>query len=323
MPVAVLFPGQGSQFAGMADPWIDHPDGKETLARISDLLGWDVVEICHDENALGRTEMVQQAVFACDLAAWAVLRAEGTTVDVAAGHSLGEYAALVAAGALALEDAVAALTVRADAMGRAAAARAGAMSALIGLTAEEADEVCDVAGRGDVLAVANENGPKQIVVSGSVAAVERAEELARTRGGKAIRINVAGAFHSPLMASAQQPLREALSRVDFHKPSFPVVPNASGKPTLEPLALRDLLSRHVVSPVRWETSMRAIGDLGGPAWFVEAGPGDVLSKMARRCVPGSTVRAVGSPAEAAAVAAELRQAAAEGSPVPSQRETGS
>jgi [acyl-carrier-protein] S-malonyltransferase len=306
MRVAVLFPGQGSQYPGMADPWIDHPAGKEALARASDVLGWDVVERSRDPEALGRTEIVQPAVFACDLAAFDVLTAEGVSVEAAAGHSLGEYAALVASGTLDFEAGLRTLMVRAEAMARAGDENPGGMTAILGLPADEAREVCEVAGRGDVLSVANENGPKQIVLSGSLAALERAEDVARSRGAKAIRLQVAGAFHSPLMDAAVQPVRDALARIEFHAPAFPIVPNASGKPTTQPLVLRDLLGRHVISPVRWELSMRAMAEIGIDG-FVEAGPGDVLGKLAKRAVPEGNVRSVGSPDEARALAEELRR----------------
>ena len=300
MKVAVLFPGQGSQYVRMADPWLDHKAGKKVLQKASKALGWDVVEVSRDAEALKRTDIVQPAIFACDLAAFAVLRAEGVPCDVAAGHSLGEYAALVAAGVMDLKRGLEALDVRAKAMQRASETRPGAMTALIGMSLEEAREVCEVAGRGDVLAVANENGPRQIVLSGSAGAIDRAEQLARG-------LQVAGAFHSPLMDTAVQPVREAISRITFHKPHFPVVPNASGKPTTQPLVLRDLLSRHLSSAVKWDASVRAMADMG-IRLFVEAGPGDVLGKLARRAVPGGEVRSVGSPAEARAVAEELRGA---------------
>ena len=129
--------------------------------------------------------------------------------------------------------------------------------------------------------------------------------LARDRGAKAIRLPVSGAFHSPLMEEAVQPVREAISRIEFRPPQFPLVPNASGKPTSQPLVLRDLLARHIVSPVRWDASLRAMADMG-VTWFIEAGPGDVLGKLARRAVPGSEVRSVGSPEDARSVAEELR-----------------
>jgi [acyl-carrier-protein] S-malonyltransferase len=309
--VAILFPGQGSQYPGMADPWMEHPAGRQVLEEASSLLGWDVVEKSRDPEALGRTDVVQPALFACDLAAFAVLSAEGVPCAAAAGHSLGEYAALVASGVLELGPGLSALAARAAAMQMAAEANPGAMTALIGLSPEEAQNVCEVAGRGDILAVANENSPKQIVLSGSVAAIERAEELARGRGAKALRLQVAGAFHSPLMEPAVQPVRDAISRITFHAPRFPIVPNASGKPTTQPLAVRDLLARHLTSSVRWDASMRAMADLG-VTWFIEAGPGDVLAKLARRAVSGANARTAGSPAEARAVAEELGVSATEG-----------
>jgi [acyl-carrier-protein] S-malonyltransferase len=309
MRVAILFPGQGSQYPGMADPWLDHPSSKEVLAGCSELLGWDVVEASRDAQALGRTEIVQPAVFACDLAAYAVLRAEGAPCDAAAGHSLGEYAALVASNALTLQDGLTALAVRAESMGRASHDHPGTMTALVGLSLAQAREVCEKAGRGDVLAVANENAEKQTVLSGSLQAIERAEELARSQGGRAIRLQVAGAFHSPLMEPALQPVRQAISRVALRQPDFPVIPNASGQATTQPLVLRDLLSRHIISPVRWSRTMRSMAELD-ISWFLEAGPGDVLGKLARRAVPGAQVRQVGSPDEARAVADEMRRGGA-------------
>jgi [acyl-carrier-protein] S-malonyltransferase len=276
------------------------------LEEASDVLGWSVVEASRDEGSLKRTDVVQLTMFACDLAAFAVLKDEGVPCHAAAGHSLGEYAALVASGAVSLRPGLSALAARAKAMAKASEETPGAMTALIGMSPEEAYSVCDVAGRGDVLAVANENGPRQIVLSGSVTAIERAEELARSRGGRVVRLPVAGAFHSPLMDGAVQTVREAISRIEFRHPEFPLVPNASGKPTTQPLVLRDLLSRHLVSPVRWEASMRAMAEMG-ISWFVEAGPGNVLGKLAGRAVPGSTVRFAGSPAEARAISEELQQ----------------
>jgi [acyl-carrier-protein] S-malonyltransferase len=304
--LAVLFPGQGSQYAGMADPWASHPAGRAVLDEGSEVLGRDVAELCRDEEALATTEWVQPALFLCDLAAFRVLEAEGLRFEAAAGHSLGEFVALVSAGVLELRPALDVVVERGRAMQEASASSPGAMTALVGLSADEAAELCAIAGRGDVLEVANENGPSQVVLSGSVAAVERAEELARSQRAKAVRLRVAGAFHSPLMRSALQRVREAISHLEFREPRFDVVPNVSGRPTREPLALRDQLSRHVVSPVRWERGMRAMADLGIEA-FVEAGPGDVLSKLARRIVPGVDVASIGSPAEAASLATEMNE----------------
>jgi len=306
MNIAILFPGQGSQYPGMADPWLDHPAGKEVVERASEVLGWDVAEVSRDPEALQRTEVVQPAVFVCDLAAFAVLAEEGVETDMAAGHSLGEYAALIASGAVEMEAGLNALAARAEAMGQASRTNPGAMTALVGVTRQDAQEICDLAGRGDVLAIANENAEKQTVLSGSETAVARAEELARGRGAKAIRLPVAGAFHSPLMEPALGPVRELLARVEFRQPAFAIAPNVSAIPTTQPTALRDSLSRHLVSPVRWDATMRAM-DGAGITWFVEAGPGDVLSRLARRAIPSATVRTVGSPQDARSVAEDIRR----------------
>jgi [acyl-carrier-protein] S-malonyltransferase len=290
----------------MADPWMSHEAGRAVLEEVSEVWGRDVVALCRDEEALATTELVQPALFACDIAAFRVLEAEGAEFFAAAGHSLGEFVALAAAGAVDVPGTFRVVVERGRAMQEASDAVPGGMTALIGLSAQDAAEVCRVAGRGDVLQVANENAPKQIVLSGSIPALERAEELARTRGAKAIRLRVAGAFHSPLMRPAADAVREAVSHLEFREPRLAVVPNASGRPTRQPAALRDLLSRHLASPVRWERSMRALSEAGVNG-FVEAGPGDVLSKLVRRVVPGSTVWAVGDPKAAATVATSLRE----------------
>src|SRR3954469_307407 len=269
---AVLFPGQGSQFEGMADPWTTHEAGAAVFSRLSDAWGRDLVELCRDGDALGTTELVQPALFACDLAAFRVLAAEGVRFDAAAGHSLGEFVALVAAGVLEDVDAFHIVVTRGRAMQEASNATPSGMTAIIGLSPADAAEICRVAGRGDVLVVANENAAKQVVLSGSIPAVERAEEAARSGGAKAIRLKVAGAFHSPLMRSAQDVVREALSHAAFREPAMLLAPNVSGRVTRESSALRDLLSRHLVSPVRWERSMKALAEAGIDT-FVEAGPG--------------------------------------------------
>jgi [acyl-carrier-protein] S-malonyltransferase len=302
---AVLFPGQGSQYSGMADPWMDHPEAATVLAESSEVLGYDVVEACRDEKQLADTAVVQPALFACDLAAFRVAEAESLRFDAAAGHSLGEFVALVAAGATDLRPTLEAVVERGRAMHEAGRVTPGAMTALVGLSPDEAADICRVAGRGDVLMVANENSPKQTVLSGSIPAIERAEDLARSRKCRVVRLKVAGAFHSPLMRPALDRVRAAIARLEFRAPRFPVIPNASGRPTTQPSALRDLLSRHLVSPVKWERSMRAAGDELGIELFVEAGPGDVLAKLAKRCVPSARATSVGTPAEVRALAEEI------------------
>src|SRR5205809_213747 len=232
MAIAIVFPGQGSQFSGMADPWTEHPAGQSVLHDASEAMGRDVVGGCRDDEALATTEFVQPAVLACDVAASRVLEAEGVTFGAADGHSLGEFAA--------------------------------------------------------------------------VAAIDRAEELARSRGVKAIRLKVAGAFHSPLMQPAVEPIRAALAGIEFREARFPIVANVSGRFVGDPAALRDGLSRHVVSPVRWERSMHALGRAGFDV-LVEAGPGQGLSRLAKRELPGVRVTVVGSPREAEDFARSISQ----------------
>jgi [acyl-carrier-protein] S-malonyltransferase len=234
------------------------------------------------------------------VAAFRVLEAEGCIPVGAAGHSLGEFAALVAAGALELEDALQVVLVRGRAMAEAGSVHPGAMCALLGVGPEGAAELCELARGADVLVVANENSPQQVVLSGSVAAVERAEALAAERRIRAVRLKVAGAFHSPLMEPAVAPLAEALAAVALRAPRFPIAENVTGELTTDPEELRRLLVRQVVSPVRWSRCVQALAAAGADT-FVEAGPGDVLTRLAKRIVPQARAVAVGTPADALAL----------------------
>lgn len=301
MAIAVVFPGQGSQFAGMADPWATHPAGRVVLEEAGEAMGRDVVAGAHDEAALATTEFVQPALLACGVAAFRVLQAEGLTGFVgAAGHSLGEFSALVAAGVLPLEGALRVVVVRGEAMQRAGEARPGTMTALLGAGPDDAEAICEEARDDDVLLVANRNSPVQSVISGSIAAIERAEAVAAARKIRAVRLQVAGAFHSPLMQPAVQPIIDELATLEFRAPAFPIAENVSGTLVADATELRSLLERHVVSPVRWYDDAQALAAAGATN-FLECGPGDVLTKMAKRVVPGSSALAVGSP-EAAVTA---------------------
>jgi [acyl-carrier-protein] S-malonyltransferase len=300
MATAVVFPGQGSQFAGMADPWAAHPAGRAVLEEAGEAMGRDVVAGAHDEAALATTEFVQPALLACGVAAFRVLQAEGLTGVVgAAGHSLGEFSALVAAGVLPLEGALRVVVVRGEAMQRAGEARPGTMTALLGAGPDDSEAICEEARDDDVLLVANRNSPVQSVISGSVAAIERAEAVAAARKIRAVRLQVAGAFHSPLMQPAVQPIIDELATLEFRAPAFPIAENVSGTLVADATELRSLLERHVVSPVRWYDDAQALA--AAATTFLECGPGDVLTKMAKRVVPGSRALAVGSP-EAAVTA---------------------
>lgn len=294
---ALVFPGQGSQFAGMADPWSTHPAGKRVLEEASESMGRDIVAGCHDEAALARTEFVQPALLACGVAAFQVLLAEGlspASIVGAAGHSLGEFAALVAAGVLTLPNALEVVVIRSAAMQRAGEERPGTMSALLGIGTADAEALCDEAREDDILLVANQNSPAQVVISGSIPAIERAESLAKERKIRAIRLNVAGAFHSPLMEPAAAPVIGALSGLEFGVPRFPIAENVTGRLVNDPIELRELLGRHVLSAVRWEACAQSLAAAGATT-FVECGAGDVLTKLAKRVLPGVRAIAVGSP----------------------------
>lgn len=303
MGTAVVFPGQGSQFVGMADPWTAHPASQKVLAEASAALERDIVAGCRDEDALDTTAFVQPALLACNVAAWTVLCVEGLGPVVGvAGHSLGEFAAVVAAEAISLPDALRLVVIRGEAMQRAGEARPGAMAALLGVDAAWADDLCAEVREVDELVVANENSPAQSVVSGDVAAIERLEALAKDRKVRAVRLPVAGAFHSELMRPAADPVRDALASIEVRDPAVPVAENVTGELVTDGERLRELLGRQVVSPVRWETGVRMLV-AAGAGRFLEAGVGDVLTKLLKRIDTGATGRAVGSPEAAAAAIA--------------------
>jgi [acyl-carrier-protein] S-malonyltransferase len=285
----------------MADPWLEHEASRRVLDVSAEVLGLDLAAGCRDEVLLTTTDFVQPALLALDVAAFSVLEGVGLAFAGTAGHSLGEFAALVAAGVLGLEEALGIVRVRGRAMQEAGERRPGTMTALLGIGPEQAAELCDEARGSEVLLVANENSPQQVVISGSLEAIGRAEELAAGRRIRAVRLKVAGAFHSPLMEAAVAPLAEAIDAATFGPPRVPVAANVTGELVEDPEELRALLKRHVVSPVRWERCARALQAAGADR-FVEAGPGDVLTKLAKRNVPGARAVAIGSPEDAARIA---------------------
>jgi [acyl-carrier-protein] S-malonyltransferase len=294
MATAVTFPGQGSQFVGMADAWTTHPAGQAVLDEASEALGRSVVDGARDEAALATTSFVQPALLACDVAAFRVLQAEGLGAPVGvAGHSLGEFAALVAAEAIGLAEALELVVVRGEAMQRAGEERPGAMTALLGVGGDDAEALCAEARAdaedGDELVVANRNSPAQSVASGSIPAIERLEALAKERKVRAVRLPVAGAFHSALMEPAVQPVLDTLDQADIRAPKFPVAENVTGELVTD----AERLGRQVVSPVAWETGVRSLIAAGASA-FIEAGVGDVLTKLMKRIDPSVAAIAVDS-----------------------------
>jgi [acyl-carrier-protein] S-malonyltransferase len=262
---ALLFPGQGSHFAGMDEPYRGQPLFECGLQR----LGFDPFASLQQG-----TREQQPAIFLCSVAAWEQRR-DALEPIAAAGHSLGEYAALVAAGALAFEDALALVDERARAMADAAALVPGGMVAMLG---GDPDAVRSLAAELD-LVVANDNAPGQLVLAGRREAVDRAAELAREQtGARARALDVAGAFHSPLMEPAATRLAAALARTPVHEPRFPVYSNGSVTPFAD---VRAELARNLLSPVRWRETVVALQALGVDE-FVELGPGEVLSGLVRR-----------------------------------------
>jgi len=219
-----------------------------------------------------------------------------------AGHSLGEFAAVVAADAVTLPDALELVVVRGAAMQRAGEERPGAMSALLGVGAEDAEALCAEVRGDDELVVANRNSPAQSVVSGSVPAIERVETAAKERKIRAVRLQVAGAFHSELMRPAVAPVLEVLDRIGVRDPAIPIAENVTGELVTDRARLRELVGMHVVSPVQWETGIRTLAAAGASV-FLEAGPGQVLTKLMKRIEPAAVATAVADP-QAARVALE-------------------
>ncbi len=296
MSFAVLFPGQGSQFVGMgADLFERRPDLLgETADRV---LGWSLRRLCLEgpEDALTRTEHAQPALYALGYALWDLLQeALGVNPAGAAGHSLGEYTALAASGALTFQDGLAVVARRGRAMAESADIEPSGMAALIGADPEQAEEVAATRRRsGGRLEVANVNAPGQIVLAGGREDLEWLAANGTVLGvRRVIPLKVAGGFHSSFMEPAARQLARALTEVPFVKPRFPVWSNTTARPHVLG-SLTDTLVSQVVSPVRFAETLVDMAETG-IATFVHVGPGDVTAGMARKTVPGSVVLAVSS-----------------------------
>jgi len=284
---AFVFPGQGSQSVGMLDAWGDHPAVRQTLAEASDILHQDIGLLIHagPSDALGLTTNTQPAMLTAGIACYRAWRAEGGPVPAAvAGHSLGEYSALVAAGVLRLADALPLVRLRAQAMQRAVPVGLGAMAAVLGLDAALVRETCmQVATRtGEVVEAANFNDPNQTVISGTQAGVGAACEALKDAGAKRVlMLPVSAPFHSSLMKSAAEALREPLRDAPFATPVIPVLNNIDVVVQTEPDAIRDALYRQAFGPVRWVEVVQALRARGLVHIF-ECGPGRVLANLVRR-----------------------------------------
>ena len=293
MVIAFAFPGQGSQSVGMFDAMMAaraaHPAVADTLEEASDVLGQDLVALIATgpTEELGLTTNTQPVMLAAGVAMWrAWLAAGGAMPALAAGHSLGEYAALVAAGALRFRDALPLVRYRAEAMQRAVPVGTGGMAAILGLDDDAVREACAEAaaagGGGEVVEPVNFNAPSQVVVAGHKAAVERACEAAKSRGAKrAVMLAVSAPFHSSLMKPAADALAGYLADVAVSAPAFDVINNVDVAVERDPAAIRAALVRQAAAPVRWVETVRKMADAGA-THVVECGPGKVLAPMSRR-----------------------------------------
>lgn len=287
---AFLFPGQGAQVVGMGRALVERlPAARQLFDRAAEVLGLDLAELCFQGPAerLDATDISQPALYVTSLAALESLRAEAPAVvescHAAAGLSLGEYTALVFAGVLEFEDGLRVVRARGQAMQAASEANPSGMVSILGLDRGQVEALCDqVRQPGETLQVANLLCPGNIVISGSRAACQRAAEAAPAAGAmKAIPLAVAGAFHTALMNSAVDQLAAVLASVTLHRPRLPVYSNVDAAPHDDPAEIRDLLVRQVVSPVRWEDSLRAL-IAAGCDQFYEVGPGRVLAGLLKR-----------------------------------------
>jgi len=287
--VALLFPGQGSQYAGMGKDLAErHPEARAVYERADAALaplGLSVSRVSFEgtDEELRQTAVTQPAILTHSIAVWEILKARGVAVSVTAGHSLGEYSALVAAGALTLEDAVVLVRRRGLFMQEAVPAGEGAMSAVIGLAPEEVAAACAeaAAAAGGTCAPANYNSPEQTVIAGTSGAVAKAAEVLKARGAKRVLpLPVSAPFHCALMRPAEEKLSPFLDATRFSPPAFPVVTNVDAAPNTDPAAAREALMRQVCSPVRWVETVRVLSGVAPEA--IECGPGTVLAGLAKR-----------------------------------------
>lgn len=307
---ALVFPGQGAQTIGMGRALADaYPVARDVFDEVDEALGEPLSRLIWDGEIeeLTLTKNAQPALMATSIAAIRVLAEQGHTVTDAAfvaGHSLGEYSALCAAGAVSLADTARLLRIRGTAMQEAVPVGQGAMAALLGLDFEAATQVAKEAAQGDVCQAANDNDPGQVVVSGHKAAVERAVEIAKTRGARrAMILPVSAPFHSELMAPAADVMAAALAEVEIGAPVVPLVANVTAQAVTDPTEIRRLLVEQVTGSVRWRESVEWMAGQGVTEIW-EVGSGKALSGMIRRIAKDIATRQIGTPEDIAALAAE-------------------
>ncbi len=310
-----LFPGQGSQAIGMGRELAQaYPEAAEVFAMADDVLGEHLSRLCFDgpEDALTLTRNTQPALLTVSVAAWRVLKEQLPPPIAAAGHSLGEYSALVAAGFMSFADAVRAVRLRGDAMQEAVPVGEGAMAAIIGLEPAKVEALCvESRTSGEVLVAANFNAPDQTVVAGHKVAVDRLVATAPKAGARsAILLQVSAPFHSPLMEPAAERMEAFLDGVRFRNPAFPVVANVDATPTTDPEEARRKLVAQITSPVRWVDTMKRIEEEMGVACGLEIGSGKVLAGLSRRINDKLRVVPFGRPEDLEAAVSAVAGAAA-------------
>lgn len=304
---AFVFPGQGAQTIGMGRELAEaYPAAMDVFREVDEALGEDLSKLIWDGEIeeLTLTRNAQPALMACSMAAFRALEAEGFGIndaDYVAGHSLGEYSALCASGALSLSDTARLLRLRGQAMQDAVPVGVGAMAAILGLDFATVDEIAREASGDEVCQAANDNDPAQVVISGHKDAVERAAALAKERGAKrALMLPVSAPFHSVLMQPAAAAMADALAAVEIQAPAVPLIANVRAEPVIEPGAVRILLVEQVTGSVRWRESIEFLSG-AGVTEFWEIGAGKALSGMIKRIGKDATTRAIGTPADIAAL----------------------
>ena len=285
---AFVFPGQGAQYVGMGKPLFENsPEAKKLFTQANEILGFAITDVMFEgpDEAQRQTKVTQPAVFLHSVILARLF--PNFKPDMVAGHSLGEFSALVACGALSFEDGLQLVSARAQAMQAACELEPSTMAAIIGLPDEKVEEICQSIT--DVVVPANFNCPGQLVISGSMRGIEQACEAMKAAGAKrALPLKVGGAFHSPLMEPARQKLAEAIEKTQFNKPLCPIYQNVDAKPHTDPAEIKDNLVKQLTAPVRWTQIVHAMVADGATS-FVELGPGNVLQGLIKKTEPTAEV----------------------------------